>query len=215
MHGWRFATPPRHENGRVLQSAALALAALSLLVTVAVIIAGRRTPAASPAPEPRRSGEPGPPPPSTVEPGPAAVAEPRPTAAATAAAGSSTYVVRWGAGTSAEPTPWLPEPTPTRWPTPAPQPCLEYSWQVSDSPAVIGQVLVEVQVRNRCGRKLEALDVIFRADGIRGGDVIYTAQGNLLESIYPDSVRTVMIALPGSRTFFDTVAVAPIGPPTR
>ena len=75
--------------------------------------------------------------------------------------------------------------------------------------------VVEVRVRNRCGRKLEALEVLFRAEGIRGGDTIYSGQGNLLEAIYPDSVRTVMIALPGASTFYDSVTVVPVRPPVR
>jgi hypothetical protein len=130
-------------------------------------------------------------------------------------AGSAEYVVPWRTGVPATPTPWEPLPTPTRWPTPAPRPCVEYSFEWGDSPAVIGQILVEVRVRNRCGRKLEALEVMFRAEGIRGGDTIYSGQGNLLEPIYPDSVRTVMIALPGASTFYDSVTVMPVLPPVR
>ena len=121
----------------------------------------------------------------------------------------------WRGEAPANPTPWNPVPTPTRWPTPAPRSCVEYSFEWGDSPAVIGQILVEVRVRNRCGRKLEAVEVMFRAEGIRGGDTIYSGQGNLLEPIYPDSVRTMMIALPGASTFYDAVRVVPVHPPTR
>jgi hypothetical protein len=79
----------------------------------------------------------------------------------------------------------------------------------------LGQLLVEIRVRNDCGRVLEALDVMFRADAMHGGDVIYTGQGNVLERLYPGSVRTVTIALPGSTGSFDRVEVTPINPPVR
>jgi hypothetical protein len=205
----------RREDGRALQTVTLALAVVALLVIVAVVIGGLRRPVPPPASEPVPAGEPGLPPLPAGEPDAAPAAQARPTAAAAPRSGSSTYVVTWESEGKPAPTPWRPEPTPTRWPTPSPRPCVEYTWQWGDSPAVIGQLLVEIRARNRCGRKLEALEVMFRAEGRKGGDLIYSGQGNLLEPIYPDSVRTVMIVLPGSRTYFDDIEVVPINPPTR
>jgi hypothetical protein len=187
------------------------LALLALLVLVVLVVTSKRTrpPASADLPEaagvvetPAGATEPPPPPSPTAEP----------------ASGQSSYVVPWSAAPArapeASPTPEEPWAPPRRA-TPAPQPCVEYTWSVSDSPAVAGQILVEIRVRNRCGRVLQPLEVLFHAQGWRGGDAIYSAQGNLLEKIYPDSVRTVMVALPGSRSFYDRVEVTPINPPLR
>ncbi len=189
------------------------LTAIALLVTFVLVTPEQPGPA-TPR-EPPEGLAPALPPLPLEELGGAAAVEATPTVLASRRAGSAECIVPWRGEVPATPTPWEPAPTPTWWPTPAPRPCVEYSFEWGDSPAVIGQILVEVRVRNRCGRKLEALEVMFRAEGIRGGDTIYSGQGNLLEPIYPDSVRTVMIALPGASTFYDSVTVMPVLPPVR
>jgi hypothetical protein len=188
------------------------LALLALLVLVVLVVTSKRTPPPESADLPEPAGD--------VE-TPAGAPEPPPSPSPTAepAGGQSSYVVPWSAAPTrapeAPPTPAAPWAPPTPRPTPAPQPCVEYTWDVSDSPAVAGQILVEIRVRNRCGRVLQPLEVLFYAQGWRQGNAIYSAQGNLLEKIYPDSVRTVMVALPGSTSFYDRVEVTPINPPVR
>jgi hypothetical protein len=201
------------QRGRVAWSITFVLTVLALLLTFVVVTRERPRPATPH--EPPETDWPGLPPLPLEEAGGAPGVEATPTTPAGTRAAGAEYVVPWRAAAPPTATPWLPAPTPTRRPTPAPRPCVEYSWTWGDSPAVIGQILVEVRIRNRCGRRLEAIEVMFRAEGIRGGDTIYSGQGNLLEPIYPDSVRTVMIALPGARTFYDAVEVAPVNPPVR
>ncbi len=187
------------------------LAALSVLVLLLIVVTAERQehPVTVALPEDVAPDE-------TPEAAAAPQASPTP-APPVAPRGSASYVVPWSSGPTADPSrrkaeaPALPPPRTTR----APQPCVEYTWQAADSPAIAGQILVEIRIVNRCGRVLQPLEVLFRAEGWRDGRTIYSAQGNLLERIYPDSVRTVMIALPGSTSFFDRVAVTPINPALR
>jgi hypothetical protein len=205
-------------GGTGIRRLATTLALLAVLATLALVLRGRRAPAPA---EPEKH--------ATIA--PAATAETRqaPAAAAPAVAspaaatptpgevtgGRSSYVVPWAATPSVLPATPGPEAAPPPRATRSPQPCVEYTWTADDSPAVLGQMLVEIRVKNRCGRVLQPLEVLFRAEGWHAGSPVYSAQGNLLEKIYPDSVRTVMIALTGSTSYYDRVEVTQIDPPLR
>jgi hypothetical protein len=200
-------------GARGVQRFTAALAVLAVLATLLLVVLGRRQrsddlPQAGPA----SGGELAE---SASQQAPSPTLSPTSAPSPAPAAGRSSFVVPWVPLPPASPPPDQPAVAPPPRATEAPQPCVEYTWGVSDSPAVLGQVLVEIRVRNRCGRVLQPLEVMFRAEGFRSGDSIYSAQGNLLEKIYPNSVRTVMVALPGSTSFFDHVEVVPINPPLR
>jgi hypothetical protein len=197
-------------HGAGLHRFLAALAAFSVLVVLLVVVTARRQahPVTAVLPGNVAVGE---------APEVAAAPQPSPTPVPTVAPReSATYVVPWSAVATPTPAPSRAE-APTHPPrsTRAPQPCVEYTWTAADSPAVVGQMLVEIRIRNRCGRVLQPLEVLFRAEGWRDGQAVYSAQGNLLEKTYPDSVRTVMVALPGSSSYFDRIQVTPINPPAR
>jgi len=140
--------------------------------------------------------------------------------------GRATVVVPWGP--TPTPSPPTPEPEPTealplatepprargRSPSPTPEvaECVAIGFSVEPSPGSYGQVLVEVDAVNRCGRDLGPLDVWFEAAGYRHGDLVQTARGHLLDPLPRGGEGHAAIALAGSYDWYDRVDVRVITP---
>ncbi|HUK12780.1 MAG TPA: hypothetical protein VLW17_05715 [Thermoanaerobaculaceae bacterium] len=140
--------------------------------------------------------------------------------------GRATFVLPWGPA----PTPTLPgpEPEPTEAPVPAGGPtrardrapaptpevaeCVAIRSGVEPSPVALGQVLVDVDAVNRCGRDLGPLDVWFEVAGYRHGDLVQTTRGHLLDPLPRDGEGHAAIALAGSYDWYDRVDVRVITP---
>lgn len=109
--------------------------------------------------------------------------------------------------------PSLERPVPSR---PQPRPtltlaeCLALSWNTSLSPSAPGQVLVEIEVYNRCGRDLEAMDVWFTVRGIKDGATVQMVRGHLFDPLPDGDRETATIGLPGSPDFYDDIQVEAI-----
>ena len=112
-----------------------------------------------------------------------------------------------------------PSPTPTWWPTtpprirraptatPSPARCVEYRWGAGQSAAAWGNVLVEIEVINRCGRPLEPSELWFWVAGYRDGALVQTAQGHPFRRIFPGRSEDFSIGLPGSLDWYDEIKV--------
>ncbi len=92
-------------------------------------------------------------------------------------------------------------------PTPAVPECLAARWSAGQSAAAWGQVLVTIDVVNRCGRILEPTEMGFWIAGYRRGDLVQTASGHAFQRLYPDRSETVIIGLPGSIDWYDRITV--------
>ncbi len=92
-------------------------------------------------------------------------------------------------------------------PTPAVSQCLTARWSAGQSAAAWGQVLVTIDVANRCGRILEPTEMGFWIAGYRRGALVQTASGHAFQRLYPDRSETVIIALPGSIDWYDRITV--------
>ncbi|MCP4897535.1 MAG: hypothetical protein GY906_11235, partial [bacterium] len=119
--------------------------------------------------------------------------EPAPTAARAAAPSptpspSPTETPFWELATTEVEIP-TPTPTtmPTNTPTPRPSPtpdrgvldCVDWSWSASTSRAAWGQILISVDLSNRCGRPLEPGAIWFNIVAYRDGSIVQTQRGNL------------------------------------
>lgn len=91
--------------------------------------------------------------------------------------------------------------------TPRASECLAVRWSAGQSAAAWGQVLVAIDVVNRCGRILEPTEMRFWIAGYRQGALVQTAQGTAFQRLYPDRSESVMIGLPGSIDWYDRITV--------
>ncbi len=113
--------------------------------------------------------------------------------------------------------PWPSEPPPTALPTrperpgPTPTPsivdCVTLRWWADRASPAPGQVLIEVQADNHCGRDLAPLDVWFVVTGYRGGQEVQTVQGHLFDPLYRNGEGRTAIGLPGSPDWYDDIEV--------
>lgn len=111
-------------------------------------------------------------------------------------------------------TPELPRPTPT----PAGEDlssCVEATWSAQQGLGRLGEVLVEIEFFNRCGRDLGQLEVWFEVSGYRDGSVVQSVCGHPFETVYPDRRGRVTIGLPGSLDWYDRVEVEYTGDACR
>jgi len=114
---------------------------------------------------------------------------------------------------SPTPTPWptilsLPSPTspaPTR--TPSLADCLPYRWSAIQHFSGFAQVLVEIEVTNRCGRTLGTHEVWFLISGFRNGGLVQTARGHPFDELPSGGTDIVAIGLPGSLDWYDRIEV--------
>lgn len=106
-------------------------------------------------------------------------------------------------------------PMPTSTPTPRPTPtqtlgvldCIEWTWNASTSQAAWGQILITIDLRNRCGRPLEVGELFFNIAGYRQGGYVQGVRGNLVRPLGRSERRDVIIALPGSLDWYDEIVV--------
>jgi hypothetical protein len=115
-----------------------------------------------------------------------------------------------------EPTPtWTRPPTPTpRTPTPTPRPsqCLALEWWISEGGAPLGSTLVEVEVTNRCGRDLDAMEVWFEVVGYRGGGAYQSVRGHLFDELRTGREGSTGLVLPCSTDWCDEISVRVVDP---
>jgi hypothetical protein len=115
---------------------------------------------------------------------------------------------RIGASSLQAPTPVPPVPTrPGPRPTLSLPECLALTWGSTLSPSAPGQILVEIEVYNRCGRDLEAMDVWFTVQGRRDGSTVQMVRGHLFDPLRDGQRATTTIGLPGSPDFYDEIQV--------
>lgn len=106
---------------------------------------------------------------------------------------------------TATPTPRRPRITPT----PSLADCLHYTASAGQSTAAWGQILVDIEVDNRCGRDLAPLDVWFEVRGWHDGAVVQTVRGHPFDTLYRGGHGSITIGLPGSLDWYDRIQVVP------
>lgn len=116
--------------------------------------------------------------------------------------------------------PWpiaTPEPRPEPPPrsTPAPASCVEATWSAQQGLGRLGEVLVEIELVNRCGRDLGQLEVWFRVSGYRDGSVVQSVCAHPFETVYPGRWARVTVGLPGSLDWYDRLEVEYTGDACR
>jgi hypothetical protein len=111
-----------------------------------------------------------------------------------------------------------PTPTPTlvplptrrpRGPTPTPglEHCLSYRWSASGATPTLAQIFVEIDVTNRCGRRLAPGSIRFMVSGIRAGSVEHRAHAHSFEEVWPGRTTRIAVALQGSLDWYDEIRV--------
>lgn len=196
----------RGPSGRIF-TAAVVVAALLLLVLM-VRDAGRR----SSLPPPRIPG----PPHRTVASGPLPTSLPTPTATVIPVQ-RSRVVLPWQPESTPTEAPWPTEPAPPRRaeakPTESVERCVAIDWRSSLSLAAPGQVLIDIDAHNGCGRDLAALEVWFEVSGFHQGALVRSVTGHLFDPLYRGGDGHATIALPGSIDWYDTIEVTlkPVG----
>ncbi|NOZ78886.1 MAG: hypothetical protein GXP48_06875 [Acidobacteria bacterium] len=112
-----------------------------------------------------------------------------------------------------------PAPSPTPLPTWTPRPrsratgapdiarCVLVSWSARQGEAPLGQVLIDIDATNRCGRELGPLDVWFTISGWRHGSLVQTVTGHPFDTIGDGETGSSTIALPGSLDWYDRITV--------
>jgi hypothetical protein len=183
-----------------------ALAAGVVLVAAIAVLRPRPAPPATPTPAP---------PPSPTAPAPTAAPTPAPIPTAVVApVGSSTVTLAWRPDPT-EPPVWVPPtdtPEPEVEPTPSFDECLPFRVEVYDSPARLGEVLVEIWATNRCGRDLGPLDVWFRVSGIRGGVPERWVDAHPFDAPLRGREVHVAVGLPGAVDYYERIEVRPFAP---
>ncbi|MGE5235192.1 MAG: hypothetical protein ACM3O7_02440 [Acidobacteriota bacterium] len=123
----------------------------------------------------------------------------------------------WETTAGPEPTAMAsPSPTrparPTATPTPALSECIAIRWSASTAAAPLGQILVDVDASNRCGRDLDAMAVWFLVEGFRGGALVQSVRGHLFDPLRDGDEGHATIVLPGSLDWYDRVEVRVLDP---
>ena len=125
----------------------------------------------------------------------------------------ASFVVQFGAQPTPIPAATPPSPSrarPSR--TPAVYECVAVTHSVGVLPGTLGRILVDVRLHNRCGRDLAPLEVWFRVDGYRHGELVQSVSGHPFEAIARDGEGKASIVLPGSIDWYDRIDVAPAPP---
>lgn len=135
---------------------------------------------------------------------------PSPTPAPTPPLETSRFVVPVEATPEPTATP-TPEPTPTP-PAPPATSCVEATWRAFDSPAVLGEVLVEITATSHCGRDLEPLEVWFRVSTFQNGALIHTREGHPFDPLHRDRQVKATIVVPGAVSLYDHIDVEVTAP---
>jgi hypothetical protein len=153
--------------------------------------------------------------PTATVPIPSPTAEPSP-APEPAVEGHTSVVVAWRREPTPTASPSPPSEEPTARPGPSPTPevaqCLAVRYSTSMIASAPGQVLVDIQAENRCGRDLRPLDVWFWVAGYRQGDLIQSVRGHPFDAIPKRGDGEVVIALPGSIDWYDHIEVRVVQP---
>ncbi len=187
-------------RGRLALAGGLAIVALAALVLMVILQVPPPAPA-PPAPGPTPTPAPTPPPSPTPTPEPSKT-------------GTARFVVSWA--TVPAPTPPPLEEVPPRGveptPTPPPSECVTLTWSVGTIPRKLGGILVDVDLRNGCGRDLAPLDVWFQVNGYRHGDLVQSVRGHPFDPIERDGEGKAHIVLPGSYDWYDRIEVFPVEP---
>jgi hypothetical protein len=84
---------------------------------------------------------------------------------------------------------------------------VEYRWGAGQSAAAWGNVLIEIEVINRCGRPIEPSELWFLVAGYRDGALVQTAQGHPFRRIFPGRSEDFSIGLPGSIDWYHEITV--------
>lgn len=111
-------------------------------------------------------------------------------------------------------TPWPtfpPTQTPTTRPMPSATPlfseCVVFRWTARQVFRPSAQVMVEIDITNRCNRDLGPLDLWFEITGWRNGEWVQSVRGHPFESISRGRGGIATIGLPGSIDWYDEVTV--------
>ncbi len=183
---------------------ALVLSSAVLLAILGMMVLGRRP------------QEPPPPPPTPFSSPQAPTETPAPTAApGTPTPTPSPGWVRVEGSTFVEFSRPSPASSPTPRPRPTPSPaetrlsdCVVIeSSSARQSTAAWGQILVEVEIANHCGRDLAPLEVWLEVAGYRDGAVARAVRGHPFEELWDGNSAEVIIGLPGSLDWYDRIEV--------
>ena len=111
-------------------------------------------------------------------------------------------------------TPWPTAPptqSPTTRPMPSPTPlpseCVIFRWTARQVFRPSAQVMVEIDITNRCNRDFGSLNLWFEITGWRNGEWIQSVRGHPFESISRGRGGIVTIGLPGSIDWYDEITV--------
>jgi hypothetical protein len=85
-------------------------------------------------------------------------------------------------------------------------------WRAYNSPVAFGEVNVEVEAANHCGRRLEPLEVWFRVTAWQGGKTIYVRDGHPFDPLDPGFPVTAVIVVPGDVSIYDRIDVEVTSP---
>jgi hypothetical protein len=123
-------------------------------------------------------------------------------------------VVPWNvaAATAAVNPTTAPTPYPSPTPTARPSECVEVRWSASTIGARFGEILVDVDAANRCGRDLDAMTVWFQVAGYRQGALVQSVRGHLFDPLRSGDDGHATIVLPGSLDWYDRVDVTVLDP---
>ncbi len=115
---------------------------------------------------------------------------------------------------SATPTPlptWTPRPRLTPTPTPAPAGCVDVTWSARQGTVPLGQILVDIDATNGCGRDFGPLDLWFRITGRRRGSLVQTVTAHPFETVGAGRSVSLTVGLPGSLDWYDRITVEVLG----
>ncbi|HNX51842.1 MAG TPA: hypothetical protein PKL08_16865, partial [Thermoanaerobaculaceae bacterium] len=100
-----------------------------------------------------------------------------------------------------------PPPPPSATPTAGLTRCVTLEWSASQAFDPILHVLVEVEMRNDCGRDLEPLAVWVRVQGWRQGGLVQEVMGHPFFRLDAGGRQHFGVGLPGSLDWFDDIRV--------
>ncbi len=92
-------------------------------------------------------------------------------------------------------------------PTPLLSECVLYRWTARQVFLPSAQVMIEIDITNRCNRDLDQMDLWFDITGWRNGQWIQNVRGHPFEKIGRGRGGTVTIGLPGSIDWYDEIVV--------
>ncbi len=194
--------------------AARVVVAAAVLLTVLLVITGRR-------PQAGRDGSGAPPRPAAAPATPVPFSPPpSPSAAAVAAraeperrSASVTLPFAGAPPPAPPPSPPAAEPSDAPAPIPAATPasavarCVTFRWSASPSPVSLGEVLVSIEAKNTCRQTFLPLDVWFQISAYRHGGLVTTLAAHPFDPLYGGGVVEVLAAVPGALDWVDRIEV--------